>query len=544
MTKRSVFLIGSIFPCAFAVCFLLSILFPKGTIVGGRADYAVTFFVGFLLLFWGVNIIYRVQSSVQRNILIAVITVMFLWMALRFSKWLILDEYVVKKYLDYAYSIPMTVIPVLVMAFNLESFFPGFKKKKFFYIVNAVIAAVLIVVAMTNDLHHGYYVYYRVIPFEDSDLLSVEEYKQGIVHHIVSVFVAVNLFAGFGLMLYSARKRLTARQIILPLLPLLLAVAYATLYFLRVPLVSEVFFFKDFTLISTILLYALLEIIFNVGLIQNNGRYARNFRESTLPMRICDENGRPLFSGKRFDEKRYEEGSEGTRIVKKKIGAYTVITEEDLSALLALQGKITAENKETEKKNELLDKALRIASERASLEYRLSLAEEIEKSIGVSRRLLREKVALLPDRIEEENAPGSKRTLGEIALLLGYMKQKCMLLLGAKERKALSKEAFSLLVNVTAHDVRSVGYREVGFTMLGQGEADFSFALFTNDFLNAVAKAYAFRDLDMFIMVNPVAKTCTAELGGRDLPVRSLDFPFAVSFSQSEDGTRITTEAP
>ena len=527
----------------FAIAYTLATVFPVGNLTGGTADYLVTLFASFLLLFWGITMSYRVQFSRQRTILTLIFIVSFLWILLRFVKWLP-NDIPIAKYSDYVYYLPMTLVPALFLVLCIENFAPNFRFKKALYISLALIVLFFFVMALTTDLHGLVYKDYNFGPDENGmPSARFPSYSYGIVHYFDMGFVALCILSSLFVATFVSRGQLTIKSVILPAIIVVLAAAYFTLYSLGISFVRSTLFLKDFALMSVLLLQAAIEIMLDTGLVQNNGRYVNHFERSSLPMCIYDENGKMLFSSEKFDEKRFKTHDAKFRYNEQTIGKYELVVEEDLTEIIALKDKINQENNELTETNKLLHKMIGVARDSTSLAFRLSLISEIEGSIGKSRAELDEMLATLPDEITKENQKQTKETLGRIALCLGYMKQKCMLLLGAKEKKALSADAFKMLLNVISHDVQSVGFGEVGAAINCEDDVSFPFALAVNELANEIAKAYAFLELDALIIINPKKSSCIFELEGQPLSVKPLTVAGATIKSKVQDnGLRVVME--
>ena len=527
----------------FAIAYTLATVFPVGNLTGGTADYLVTLFASFLLLFWGITMSYRVQFSRQRTILTLIFIVSFLWILLRFVKWLP-NDIPIAKYSDYVYYLPMTLVPALFLVLCIENFAPNFRFKKALYISLALIVLFFFVMALTTDLHGLVYKDYS-FGTDENGMPSARfpSYSYGIVHYFDMGFVALCILSSLFVATFVSRGQLTIKSVILPAIIVVLAAAYFTLYSLGISFVRSTLFLKDFALMSALLLQAAIEIMLDTGLVQNNGRYVTHFERSSLPMCIYDENGKMLFSSEKFDEKRFKTHDAKFRYNEQTIGKYELVVEEDLTEIIALKDKINQENNELTETNKLLHKMIGVARDSTSLAFRLSLISEIEGSIGKSRAELDEMLATLPDEITKENQKQTKETLGRIALCLGYMKQKCMLLLGAKEKKALSADAFKMLLNVISHDVQSVGFAEVGAAINCDDDVSFPFALAVNELANEIAKAYAFLELDALIIINPKKSSCIFELEGQPLSVKPLTVTGATIKSKVQDnGLRVVME--
>lgn len=515
--ERKKIIAACLFVAAYASLALLAAFDKRGFLLGGQEDSLATFFFTFLVLLWGITIIYRVQSPTQRNVLIALFLITFFWLILRFVKWLP-NVPLVTMYSDYAFYVPITVTPVLLLVFATETFFPALPHKNTLYLVVFSLAFLFVSFAFTNSLHSLVYRDYGFFyPDNENPNSYIVTYSYGTVHYAAMAFIGATLLLSVVFLVRGAIRQIKFSHTLLPILITLLGVAYFVAYAIGVPFLRTTVFLRDFALVSVVLLHALLESLMAVGLVQNNGKYVSNFRRSALPMRIFDENGSPLYKGEKFDEKKYAERDPGTRFTVRSVGMYSVVVEEDLSELYALREKLRAENKELSETNALLANALQVRAQQAAVAYRLELADEIERGMGTSRKKLSALLSSLPDETTPDNESHVKRTLGRIAFLIGYMKQKCMLLLGAKENKFLTPDAFRLFLDVISRDARSVGFGDVAYALSPCTEIPVSTALLTNELFEQIAEVYAFSGANLLLLVNPDEKRVVVEADGVSL---------------------------
>ena len=532
--KIKLYLIISL-PALFITLFSIALAFPQGFLQGGRLDYFVTLILSFALFFWGMTLVYRVQYSRQRKILLIIFIIAFLWIVLRFVKWLA-NIHFVSIYADYFYYVPMTVIPLLLFMLIVETFCPKLSYKKAIYITLATIVLIFILLASTNDLHNLIYSDIKSYFPTDNPQIEIISYNYGILHFVMLGFVSLLSILTIILFFWGAGKYITFSQVFASSLLLVLLFAYIALYTFDIYFIKNIILLKDFALVIVILLTAIIETLLDVGLIQNNGRYIENFKNSNLPMCIYDEKGKKLFVSEKFSEQKNKNLKEKSL----KIGSYTLVLQEDLTEIELLKEKISSETKELTETNTMLEKLIKVNAEKSSLSHRLAFADEIEKSIENSKSELENLIFLLPDNITSNNQTETKQILGRLALLLGYMKQKCMLLIGSKERSHLTYDAFKLIMQVISKDIQSVGFENIGVNIEKITQISFNFALLVNDFLNLVAKTYAYCGLDALIFVSPKNQTCVIELDGNNLEIKKLSIDgLNIKVTKGDDSIRV-----
>ncbi len=541
--KRSVF-ISAFAILAFALCYIFAVCFPVGNLNGGRPDYIVTLFASFLLLVWGITMAYRVQYTRQRTILTLMFVLCFLWVLLRFVKWL--PSYIpLTKYSDYFYYLPMTLTPALFLVLCVENFVPNLKRKKWLYCALLLAVLFFVVMALTNDLHGLVYKNYSfgIDETTGEPTARILTYSYNVIHYIAMAFIVICVLSALTITIVKSRWQLTVASLVPSTAVIALSATYFSLYAIGAEFLRDTLILKDFALMASLFLLGAIEIMLDIGLVQNNGRYVTHFSKSTLPMCIFDENGKALFASEQFSLSRYEEKPQNYHYTEEKLGNYNLVIEEDLTEILNLREKIEKDNLELQEANRLLNNMIEVSKENSSLAFRLSVMNEIEESIGKSKQELADLIKALPDEMTDENADDTRKTLGKTALLLGYMKQKCMLLLGAKEQKSLTPDAFKLLLNVISHDVQSVGFGEVATVAGDCQEISFSFALAINELANAIANEYAFQNLDLLIIAKPAENTCIVELDGKPLDAKTLTVAGTCVVTKSHDtGLRVVME--
>ncbi len=477
--------------------------------------------------------VYRVQFNKQRKILLAIFLISFLWVVLRFIKWLSNIE-VITVYADYLYYAPMVIIPGLTFALIVETFYPQLKHKKIIYISIVVITAVIILLALTNNLHHFVYKTTKVSHPEDNPVIVNFSYTYGVGHFIMVGFILLLTLSAIALFFVGTAKQISFNQIVVSSLLIIILITYTILYTVGLDFIKNTKIIKDLALIIVIFLTAILETLLDVGLIQNNGRYVKNFSQSSLPMCIYDENNKVLYKSEKF----IFTPNDDLKLRQRKIGTYTLVLQEDLTEITALKEKILYDNKELTGINNMLEKLIKVNSEQSSVSHRLSFANEIEQSITKSKIDLYELVNILPNKITPRNETEIKQALGKIALTLGYMKQKCMLLLGAKERYSLSLDAFKMIMQIISKDIQSAGFKNVAVSVANADSISFEFALKVNDLINDIAKTYCFNNLDVLLIINPNKDSCIVELDGAKVDIKKLQIE-EIHITKQDNGIRI-----
>ena len=529
-TKKLEISLISIFVLIFITSFVLTLIFPKGYIYGGDYEYLITIILSFALLLWGISMIYRSQYKKQRTYIIVLVISFFFWIILRFIKWLPNIHYV-SIYADYFYYVPMLLIPIVFFMMTMDTFFPDFKKKKIIYIIIIALAYLLVLLVLTNELHFLVYRDFKTTPTDDPNIEIITS-QHGPLHYVALGFVGLVSLGALITFIFGSRKQLSLKQLFVVSFSFVLLIIYIVLF--TIGILSKTPFLRDFATCIAILLTLLLELLLDIGLIQNNGKYISNFLKSSIGMCIYDENNKAIYKTSTFDKDKKE-----IKISNKEIGLYKVQIIEDLSSISTLKDEIKNESKEIEKANDNLKKLINITKEETSVKYRLSLMDEIENSITVTKNEIISLTNTLPDKMDDS----SKKMLGYIETLLGYMKQKCMLLLRAKEETYLTNESFILLNKVISEDIKSSGYSDVVINVVDKSDIDISLASTFNDFIHSAAKTYRFTNSVLFIAINVQNKTCRINVINKKIKPINIDFSLnKITSKQTEDGVSIIME--
>lgn len=508
----------------FVLAFVLTAVFPNGYLIGGDYEYLISLLLAFAILFWGISMIDRAQFKTQRTYIVLLVVSFFFWVVLRFIKWLP-NIHFVSIYADYLYYVPMLLIPLLFFMMTLETFYPDLGRKKVLYALLWGAALTLIALVLTNDLHFLVYKNFNV-RHGDNPNIEIITSEYGPLHYVALSFVGLLALSALSVFVIGSRKQLSWKQVLIVGAAFLLLALYVTLF--ELGLFSAIPILRDFATSITLLLMAVLEALIDIGLIQNNGKYEANFKKALLDMTIYDENGKVLyktdtvFSGKEIN---------------KSIGFYRYRINEDLSGIAKLQADIQKGNEDILEANKNLEKLIEISKEEVAIDYRLRLTSEIENSIEETKQEILSLAAALNGTLDEE----AKKTLGYIAMLLGYMKQKCMLLLRAKEETKMTREQAKLLMDVISKDLLSVDYEDVAINLLPGEGIDISFASSVNDFIHQVAKAYRFSKASLLITVNPLKNACKIAVFGENIEKKEIALNAKVA--KDEEGVSYLLEA-
>jgi len=326
-------------------------------ILDSFTNFLRTFLYISLYTFWMISISQRVVQPSARRLLMLTAALMIFWLVLREIRFRFVADPFLLRQLWYAYYIPMLLIPLLSLYVSLYAGMDESYRLPRAALLPFIPAVLLLLLILTNDLHR------MAFAFPSGTVWSESDYSYGPVYYISVIYFGVCAAAGLAVMIHRWRIPDRRNQLFLPILPLLLAACYFTLYALGYQPVRTIGW--DLTAASTLFYCAYLEACLSIGLIQTNTLYRELFGAAqTLSVMICDNDYKiryaasgavPLSESVMRAAEEAPVTSESSLIVKNaKISGGHAIWTEDVSSLLALQEKLKSLHEELTERGELL----------------------------------------------------------------------------------------------------------------------------------------------------------------------------------------------
>ena len=393
-------------------------------------DFAISFsqiLCSALAILWGITVRKRVTDKRLRSLMTGVAAFLLLQFILQFARYdLFYLSLTPQRYLWYAYYIPMTALPLLLFFIAVFIHWPQDKPLPRRYMLLVLIGALLVLGVLTNDLHFGF----KSFPSGIMDDNGQE--KSGPLYYIIIVFI-YGLYALAFMIIERKNHRYVARKYRwIPVIPLLIGAVYFLLYPLdighrlfvtRLWQMGEMF---AFCIIAT------LETAVQVGMIPENRSYETLFSAAHLPAVILDSTKKVAYQ---TAEARYPFPQRAdVKIVSHPIRGGSVEYLVDVRKVRDLNQQLAERSQQIETRNDYLAEEARIKKERAALETKARLYENI--SCIVSPQL---------NRIDELlNAPAcGNRELARIAILTAYVKRRSNMELLSKGGMLTVLELFS-----------------------------------------------------------------------------------------------------
>ena len=190
------------------------------------------------------------------------------------------------RHLWYLYYLPMLFIPMLAVFVALSLGKPENYRLPNWTKLIYIPTTVLFLLVLTNDLHQLAFVF----PADEAVWANV--YDHSIVYYLAVGWMILCALTALGAMLIKCRIPHSRKFLMLPFVPVILAMIYGVLDIVQLPLQKALA--GDITVVLCLLFTATLEICIQCSLIQSNTRYGELFDASTVGAQIADRDYPPL----------------------------------------------------------------------------------------------------------------------------------------------------------------------------------------------------------------------------------------------------------
>ena len=496
---------------ALAVAFLLCgavhcLAYDKTFVIG-----ITQIFCDFIVVTWAGTIRKRVTDRRLRRVLLAMVWGLLLFLFLQTCRYNVFWKMTgVRRYLWYAYYVPMTAFPLLLLASALLIHRPEDRPLPRWFWLTAAVGALLAAGVMTNDLHFGF------ASFSDP-VMDDNAAVHGWLYYAVNAFSYPLYFAGYGIILRKSRA-IGGRLRYLPLAPLLLAVVY----FLLFPLdLGKRFLGMRVWNIGEMLVFCLiggLEICIQTGMIPANTAYETFLSLAKLKAAILDRDGAVRYATAGTVYPFPDDGA--LQIMSHPIRGGRIEWAADVGRLRQLNRELTEANARIEARNAYLTAEAGTRAEQAETQTRSEIFDRITQ---VTRAQTAQITALL-----DAQEPGFDRRLRRIAVLSAYVKRRSNMELIA-ENGLLPFEELCLAVSESLRYVRLCG---VNATSVSDGAGLFPAGVVA-DAYERIEQALEgslddLRDLMIRLDAAPDALSARLMLRADDLIVHSEGAPLEV----------------
>ena len=448
------------FLCAALAVMAAAALRQIGFRVEPPFDWLCPFFrsVIYIVLFtaWGISVHGRIIQSQVRRYLTAISVLMVFWMTARTIRHIIAEDTWVLRHLWYLYYLPMLFIPMLAVFVALSLGKPENYRLPNWTKLIYIPTTVLLLLVLTNDLHQLAFV------FPADAAVWGNDYRHGIVYVLAVGWMILCAVTALVTMLVKCRIPRSRRVLLLPLVPVILAVVYGVLDIFRLPWQKALA--GDITAVFCLLITAALESCIQCGLIQSNTHYRELFDASTVGAQIRDGDYRPYLASRNAQSvpepvlRRTEAGPVllpgGIRLCAAGIRGGHIFWQENVAELLEVLKELRDTRDELSEYATLLEEENKQKQERCELEEQKRLYDAMRRSVSPAMARL----AALTDRLDGAEDRESARALhGRIAVLGAYIKRRSNLVFLSDETGAVSSRELLLCLNESVSNLRLAG---------------------------------------------------------------------------------------
>ena len=405
---------------------------------------------------WGISVRRRILQPQVRRYLTAVAALMLFWITVRTIRHSLEEAPWVMRHLWYLYYLPMLFIPLLALfvAFALGK--PeNFRLPKWTNLLYIPTAALFLLV-LTNDLHQ------LVFRFPEDAVVWMDDYRYGIVYFLTVGGMVLCALTALVIMLVKCRVPHGRKVLVLPFVPVIMALLYGVCYIFRAPWLRLIA--GDMTVVFCLLFTAVLESCIQCGLIQANTHYMDLFDASTVGAQITDPDYHVILSSGAAKEVNIEtlrqtqqasvmlEG--GIRVSSAPIKNGHVVWTEDMSPLIRVLNDLE------EAKENLQDNKDILEEEHAVKERETHIAEQ-ERLYHIIQRDTEKQILLMDDMIEQAENAGSdeerRQILKKMLVIGAYLKRRSNLVFLSDKDSLLEAKELELSIGESINNLETFG---------------------------------------------------------------------------------------
>ncbi len=410
-----------------------------------------------LLLFWLLSVRQRLLPTRARSYIILSAVLMILLLLIRVLRFRVLPVIVVRRYLDYAYNIPMVLVPTLFLMTCIRISRGEEAEGKRRERLLLAPACFMLLLILTNDLHQLFY--RRLIPLKEFHGI-VGTYTYGPLFYLMYGWIALTMITGIGILI-----RRTYRQNLRGLLWFAgVAFIWTGLSLLNrlvfTPLdLARMYHFPE------ILVFGLLgsfEVCIRSRLIPYNENYTGFFSNLGLPVRITDEAFAAVYETNIPIKAADTEFSaavaadvyldEDTRLRGMKLHPGYVFWTEDESELHEESRRLAEANELLSEENDLIAIENELMEKKAHLDAQNRVYDRIAAALYPKQKRIE---ALL--RANPPESDGFPAALAKCCVLNAYCKRKSNLMLLSEESLPQPNRELFLALQESARFLKCCG---------------------------------------------------------------------------------------
>lgn len=456
----------SIYFCAALAIIAAAVLRQLGFYVNEQLDLLFTILRGsiYIVFFaaWGVSTRNRIIQPQVRRYLTAIAALMVFWLTVRTIKYSLNEAAWLMRHLWYLYYLPMLFIPFLAVFVALTLGKPeNYRLPKWTALLYIPTFALLLLV-LTNDLHQ------LVFVFPADAVVWMNDYHYAIVYFLAIGWIILCALTALVIMLIKCRVPHSRKVLMLPFVPVAIALLYGVLYILRMIGIPGLAWTRviagDMTVVFCLLIAAVLESCIQCGLIQANTHYMELFDASTVGAQITDPEYHVVLSSgaaKTVDIGVLRQTKQapvmlegGIRVSGAPIKNGQVIWTEDMSPLINVLADL-------EEAKENLQDNKDILKEEHALKVREAHISEQERLYHIIQRDTEKQILLMDKMIEQAENTASdeeRRNILKKMLVIGaYLKRRSNLVFLSDKDSVLASRELELSIEESINNLETFG---------------------------------------------------------------------------------------
>lgn len=384
---------------------------------------------GIIALLWAHSIRGRMIDVRVRRLLIGVSHVFVLLFLLQFCQYHVLsDVTVLNRLFDYAYYVPIIMIPMLVFQVALYLNVQETEKISPLWLWLWIPCGILIILFLTNDLHQW------VFAFPDglTEMTRTDHGRYMPVYWCFCAWAAALLLSTLITFIRKCRLPRSSIRLLIPLIPVIIGAVVLWLsprfQGIRLWNIGQVYAFMGLGFLETCI---------SIGFIPSNRQYRRLFSLLDIPARIEDTQGSVLYKTLKAPAD-FSENSD-IQLHTAAISGGRVSWLVDLSELHRLDRELENTVEQLESRNSLLQEETAVREEKEQHETRSRIYARIAQAVAPQLDAV--------ERLLNEHPDADPGTLAHIAVLNAYIKRRGNLELMAEDAPKISSRELMLAIH-------------------------------------------------------------------------------------------------
>ena len=424
-----------------------------------------------LLIFWMYSVKDRLLPTRARTYIITAAVLMIVYLLVRVLRFRILTEVAIRRYVDYAYNVPLVFVPTLFLMTCIRIHRGEEAQENGRERGLLVPSAILLLLILTNDVHQLFY--RRLIPLSEFHGI-VGTYTYGPLFYYMYCWVIVMLLAGFAILIRKTWKQNIRGLIWFASVVVIWGGMSLINWLVFTPLdLARLYHSPEINVFGML---GFFEVCIRNRLIPYNENYTGFFASLGLPVLITDGDLSAVYETNLpvpADAGQLSAAvsapvylDEDTRLFGMKIRPGYAFWTEDESELHRENRRLASANELLSEENDLIAVENELKEKKAHLEAQNRVYDRIAAALYPKQKRIEELLRSAPP--EAENFPAA---LAECCVLNAYCKRKSNLLLLAKESLPVPNRELFLALQESARFLKCCG---IGAAATGEEYCTFS----------------------------------------------------------------------